>query len=148
MMLRVDSGNGMADFTHARNAVVAGILRGDGRASHAQRPVAFDKAGLAEPVRTLTDKIARHAYTVTDEDIAGVRASGPASRRCSSLPARRERSSGARPCRRWVNALAFDRRVREEQWDRGEPARLHETHFVIHHDSSTPGISVGRAFGW
>ena len=31
---------------------------------------------LAEPLRTLIDKVAKHAYKVTDEDIAGVRASG------------------------------------------------------------------------
>jgi hypothetical protein len=56
--------------------VVARILEGDGRASHAQRRAAFDNAGLVEPLRTLIDKIAKHAYEVTDDDIAAVRASG------------------------------------------------------------------------
>jgi alkylhydroperoxidase family enzyme len=32
--------------------------------------------GLAEPLHTLIDKVARHAYKVTDEDIATARASG------------------------------------------------------------------------
>jgi hypothetical protein len=66
----------MSAFMQARNAVVARILEGDGRASHAQRRAAFENAALAEPQRTLIDKVAKHAYKVTDEDIAAVRASG------------------------------------------------------------------------
>jgi hypothetical protein len=66
----------VADITQLRKALVARILQGDGRVSHAQRRAAFDDAGLAEPLKTLIDKIAKHAYTVTDEDIAAARASG------------------------------------------------------------------------
>jgi hypothetical protein len=66
----------MSDITQARKALVARILEGDGRASHAQRRAAFDNAGLAEPLSTLIDKVAKHAYKVTDEDIAAARASG------------------------------------------------------------------------
>jgi alkylhydroperoxidase family enzyme len=66
----------MSDITRARKAVVARILEGDGRASHAQRRVAFDNAGLATPLSTLIDKVAKRAYTVTDEDIAAARAIG------------------------------------------------------------------------
>jgi len=66
----------MSDITQARKAVVARILEGDGRASHAQRRAAFDNAGLAPPLNTLIDKVAKRAYTVTDEDIAAARASG------------------------------------------------------------------------
>ena len=66
----------MSDITHARKTLVARILEGDGRASHAQRRAAFDNAGLAEPLRTLIDKVAKHAYKVTDDDIAAARASG------------------------------------------------------------------------
>jgi alkylhydroperoxidase family enzyme len=66
----------MSAFMQARNAVVARILEGDGRASHAQRRAAFENAGLAEPQRTLIDKVAKHADKVTDEDIAAARASG------------------------------------------------------------------------
>src|SRR5262245_1299576 len=66
----------MSDIVQARKAVVARILQGDGRASHAQRRLAFDNAGLAEPLRALIDKVAKHAYKVTDEDIATARASG------------------------------------------------------------------------
>jgi alkylhydroperoxidase family enzyme len=66
----------MSAFMQARNAVVARILEGDGRASHAQRRAAFENAALAEPQRTLIDKVAKHAYKVTDQDIAAARASG------------------------------------------------------------------------
>jgi len=56
--------------------LVARIKEGDGRASHAQRRAAFDNAGLAEPLSTLIDKVAKHAYKVTDDDIAAARAAG------------------------------------------------------------------------
>jgi alkylhydroperoxidase family enzyme len=66
----------MTDIRQARKAVVARILEGDGKASHTQRRAAFNNTGLAEPLSTLVDKVARHAYRVTDEDIAAARASG------------------------------------------------------------------------
>jgi hypothetical protein len=66
----------MSDITQARRAVVARILDGDSRAPHAQRRAAFDNVELTEPLRTLIDNIAKHAYKVTDEDIAAARASG------------------------------------------------------------------------
>jgi hypothetical protein len=65
----------MSDITQARKALVARILEGEGRASHVQRRAAFDNAGLAE-LRTLIDKVAKYASTVTDDDIAAARASG------------------------------------------------------------------------
>ena len=60
----------------ARKVLVARILEGDGRASQAQRRAAFNNAGLAEPLSTLIQKVAKHAYRVTDDDIAAARASG------------------------------------------------------------------------
>jgi hypothetical protein len=36
----------------------------------------FDNAGLTDSLRTLIDKVARYAYKITDQDIAGARASG------------------------------------------------------------------------
>jgi hypothetical protein len=65
----------MSDITQARKDLVARILEGDGRASHAQRREAFDNRGLAGPLRTLIDKVAEHAHTVSDEDIAAARES-------------------------------------------------------------------------
>ncbi len=66
----------MSDITTARTALVARILEGDGRASHAQRSAAFNNTGLAEPLRALMDKVATHPYQVSDEDIAAARGSG------------------------------------------------------------------------
>jgi hypothetical protein len=65
----------MSDITQAHKALVARILEGEGSASHAQRHAAFDNAGLAWPLRTLIDKVAKHAHKITDEDIAAARAS-------------------------------------------------------------------------
>jgi alkylhydroperoxidase family enzyme len=66
----------MSNITQARKALIARILEGDGKASRAQRHAAFDNAELAKPLNTLIDKVTKHAYQVTDEDIAAVRASG------------------------------------------------------------------------
>jgi hypothetical protein len=63
-------------LAQARKALGARVLGGDGKASNAQRRAAFDNAGLAEPLSTLIDKVAKHAYKVTDEDIAAARVSG------------------------------------------------------------------------
>ena len=66
----------MSDITRPRRALLARIRDGDGRAPLAQRRAAFDNAGLSEPVSTLIDKVAKHAYKVTDEDIVAARTSG------------------------------------------------------------------------
>jgi hypothetical protein len=66
----------MSDIRQARKALVARILEGQGGASHADRRAAFDNAGLAEPLSSLIDKVARRAHKVTDADIAAARASG------------------------------------------------------------------------
>src|SRR5579863_341248 len=66
----------VSDFSRKHKALVSRILEGNGRASQAQRRGAFDNAELGEPMRTMISKVARHAYHVTDEDIAAARASG------------------------------------------------------------------------
>jgi alkylhydroperoxidase family enzyme len=66
----------MADIKQARTALVARILEGEGKASHAQRRAAFDNAGHTDPLSTLIDKVARYAHKITDEDIAAARTSG------------------------------------------------------------------------
>jgi hypothetical protein len=66
----------MPDIKEARQALVSRILEGNGTASQAQRRRAFDNAGLAAPVSTLINKVAGHAWKVTDEDIGAARASG------------------------------------------------------------------------
>ena len=60
----------------AHRALVARVLEGDGRAARSERRAAFENAGLAEPLRTLIDKVARQPTRVTDEDIAAALASG------------------------------------------------------------------------
>ena len=74
----------MSDITQAHKTLVARLLEGDGWASPAQRRAAFDNAGLAEPLCTLIDKVVKHAYTVTDEDIASAKAAGLAKTTYSS----------------------------------------------------------------
>ena len=66
----------MSDIRQAREALTRRILEGAGKASPSDRRAAFDNSGLAEPVGALVDKVARHAYRVTDEDIAAARESG------------------------------------------------------------------------
>ena len=66
----------MSDIHGARKALVARIVDGAGDAPPAQRRAAFDNAGLAGPIATLVDKVARCAHRVTDDDFAAVRAAG------------------------------------------------------------------------
>jgi hypothetical protein len=66
----------MADIRQARKTLVSRILEGDGEASRSERRAAFDNRGLAEPLTTLVEKVAGHAYRVTDEDFAAVRVAG------------------------------------------------------------------------
>jgi alkylhydroperoxidase family enzyme len=66
----------MANITNEQESLVRRILEGDGRAPLAQRRAAFDNSGLTGPLRTLTEKVAKHAYKITDEDIAAARSSG------------------------------------------------------------------------
>src|SRR5262245_8506307 len=66
----------MTDIREARKALVSRILDGRGHASPNQRRAAFDNAGLPEPMSRVVEKVARHAYKVTDDDIAAVRMAG------------------------------------------------------------------------
>src|SRR5262249_32288344 len=59
-----------------RKALVERVLTGPAQASLELRRAAFDNQGAAEPVRTLIDTIAKHAYQITDEDVAAVKAAG------------------------------------------------------------------------
>jgi alkylhydroperoxidase family enzyme len=60
----------------AHQILVTRVLEGDGRASRAERRAAFDNTGLAEPLRTLIDKVAKRPTQVTEKDVANVEASG------------------------------------------------------------------------
>jgi hypothetical protein len=66
----------MPDVRQAQKALVKRIPEGDGKASPSERRAAFDNTGLAEPLGTLVDKVAKHAYRVTDEDVNAAKVSG------------------------------------------------------------------------
>jgi len=60
----------------SREAVVARVLKGPGSASPAARQAAFDNRGVDDRSSTLVAKVARHAWTVTDEDVAATKRAG------------------------------------------------------------------------
>jgi hypothetical protein len=66
----------MVEIAQLHRELVARVLAGKGTAARELRRAAFDNAGLSEPIRTLVEKVANHAYRVTDEDVAAVRAAG------------------------------------------------------------------------
>src|SRR5438045_9126596 len=65
----------MAD-PHAglRDRVLKGVLQGPGESEPAIRRAAAEGAGAPSELQPLIDKIHRHAYKVTDEDIARAQA--------------------------------------------------------------------------
>ena len=65
----------MSDITQARRALMRRIQEGAGKASPSERRAAFNNRGLPEPLGALVDKVARHAYRVTDEDITAAKMS-------------------------------------------------------------------------
>jgi hypothetical protein len=66
----------MTDTGQLRQALIERMLDGEGTASRSERHSAFENAGLAEPLRTLVQKVAAQAIAVTDGDITAARASG------------------------------------------------------------------------
>jgi hypothetical protein len=66
----------MVEIAQLHGDLVARVLDSKGKAAPELRRAAFDNAGLSEPIRTLVEKVANHAYRVTDEDVAAVRAAG------------------------------------------------------------------------
>ena len=59
-----------------REAVIGRAVAGPGHADPAVRRAAFDNAGVDSRARRLIDKVARHAWKVTDEDVAAAKAAG------------------------------------------------------------------------
>ena len=66
----------MSNIRHALKGLANRILEGDGRASPSERRAAFNNSGLVKPAGTLVEKVAKHAYQITDEDIAAAKDSG------------------------------------------------------------------------
>ena len=63
----------MGDVTAFRKAATARVLDGPGQASPEARRAAFANEGVDEAARGLIDKVAKHAYQVTDEDVAAAK---------------------------------------------------------------------------
>jgi hypothetical protein len=66
----------MAEIAQLHRELVARVLEGNGKAAPELRRAAFENAGLSEPIRTLIEKVAYHAYHITDEDVAAARTAG------------------------------------------------------------------------
>jgi hypothetical protein len=66
----------MSDIRQAQKALVRQILEGNGKASPSDRSAAFNNSSISGPLGTLVDKVAKHAYRVTDENITGAKVSG------------------------------------------------------------------------
>jgi hypothetical protein len=62
--------------TEYRKKVVERALSGPGVASPEARRAAFENRGVDENSRALIDKVARHAWNVTAEDVAATKAAG------------------------------------------------------------------------
>ncbi|GJG85485.1 hypothetical protein tb265_06660 [Gemmatimonadetes bacterium T265] len=61
-------------YASLRDRVVRGVLAGAGESEPALRSAAADGTGLPDDLQALVDKIHRHAYRVTDDDVARLRA--------------------------------------------------------------------------
>ena len=56
------------------NAVEQSVLRADGQTPSSLRQAVASRGELPAPLAALVDKIHRHAYRVTDEDVTALRA--------------------------------------------------------------------------
>lgn len=61
-------------YGQLRDRVLTRVLDGQGESDPAIRRAAADGRGVPAELQTLVDKIHRHAYKVTDDDIARLRA--------------------------------------------------------------------------
>lgn len=59
-----------------REIVVEGVLDGPGVASRAARRAAFENQAGAGGAAALVDKVVRHAWKVTDQDVAAAKLAG------------------------------------------------------------------------
>lgn len=66
----------MRHISRTRQALENRIVEGDGEASRSDRRAAFNNCGLHGAVKIFADKVARHAYRVTDEDFTDAKRSG------------------------------------------------------------------------
>jgi hypothetical protein len=62
---------------HLRDRVVESVIRGAGQSDPALRRAAADGIAAPPELQSLIDKIHRHAYKVTDDDVARLREKYP-----------------------------------------------------------------------
>lgn len=74
----MQNGNKAPGFRQLYDALVTRVLKGKGFSTQADRQAAFNDEGLAEPLKTLLDKVAHQAYKVSAGDIDAVKKSGVA----------------------------------------------------------------------
>ena len=61
-------------YASARDAVYRAVLDGHGETDPSLRYAAAEGAGVPDDLRALVEKVHRHAYRVTDEEIAALQA--------------------------------------------------------------------------
>ncbi|HEX4353083.1 MAG TPA: hypothetical protein VHZ95_09220 [Polyangiales bacterium] len=66
----------MSNIRNAREALIARLLQGDGRASQAVRQAAFMNAELGEPLGALVQNVAQDAHSISDQDLVRARSAG------------------------------------------------------------------------
>ncbi|HLL22820.1 MAG TPA: hypothetical protein VK427_11840 [Kofleriaceae bacterium] len=59
-----------------RQRTIERALHAEGTTSEAERRAAFDNQGVAAAAAPLVDKVAQHAWKVTDEDVATAKRAG------------------------------------------------------------------------
>jgi hypothetical protein len=64
-------------FEEGRRVLEESVLRGPGHTDAALRQRVAERCDVPEDLRPLVDKIERHAYKVTDEDVAALRSRHP-----------------------------------------------------------------------
>ena len=76
MRPRTDAPTALTADPHAelRDRVMRTVLEGPGESDPAVRRAAWERAGVPAVLQALVEKIHRHAYKVTDEDLAALQA--------------------------------------------------------------------------
>lgn len=63
-------------YREAKQAMERSVLEGQGHSDPATRRAAFDGQGLPEALQRYVDQVRRHAYKITDEEVAALSAAG------------------------------------------------------------------------
>jgi hypothetical protein len=113
-----------------REIVVEGVLDGPGVASHAARRAAFENRLGSDPAAALVDKVVRHAWKVTDEDVAAAKLAGVREDEIFELTVCAALGASTRQLRAALAAL--DAATTPESATPGGPVKANDP--VAHHD--------------